>query len=556
MKQPYYEVNGVTYEVATDVEDNENSDLSLIDQNGNAVCIFSDGHLRTKNFNSEERRLSVLMEGGGMYSDTGYDTWQIADYYDANRTAMFIWTGGARAVKVPVSGSLFQFDSDNLLITKDTVGTDFFPLDENCVFVRFSTRLSVKEREDFVFLGGNPSEKKRVQLRPDEIKLAFKVDENIITTARLVLPPNYTVDGKKVPLIVWDSGDGGFVYWNSHTIGDAYSGRINGIHYLRDSGFAVLEIYSWGSYYNQKYPLCGQRAAMPIPTHIATHKAGIEYALSRYNIDSDNIFHISKSGSGKLALYYALQKPSFNLRAIYAMAPVFDDLNFVGWGMTDYRLALYEELNMRGEPETVGSPAYQYKNGTPVEDGGYNGTGWAMHSDKGKSFINENADKFTPIVPGWMNLCGQTIAQKIADTHAFSAAFWEGYTYNSQTETWSWTDPTKLPATRGDVCYTRNDLVMIGNHIPIMVIMSPTDEQTPYWDAIEVVKQLLNGGDDASMYELADGGHSGPDLSISGANYVANITTRLGVHYEGVSIGWYVACEDIFARFLQNYLTE
>lgn len=550
MKQPYLEINGVTYEVATDVGNDNNSDLSVVDQNGNAVVIFEGGNICTKNFNSEERALSVLMERGGMFSATGYDTWEIADYNAFYRTALFVWTGGARAVKCPFAGNLFQFNSSNVLITKNTVGTGYFPLDENCAFIRFSTNHeTVKERELFVFAGGNPSEKKRTQLRSDEEKLTFKVDEHIFTTARLLLPPNYTADGEKVPLIIWDSSDGSFKYWNTHTMGDNYPGRINGLHYLRDSGFAVVEIYSWGSYYFQKYPDCGNRSAMPIPTHIATHKAGVEYVLNRYNIDPENIFHISASGSGKLALYYALERPKFNLKSIYAMCPVFDDLNFVGWGMQDYRLALFEELNMRGDAETEGTPAYQYKNGTPISEGGYNGTAWVPRSNKGKQFIADNADKFTFAVPGWMNLCGQTITQKMQDTFDFADAFWEGYTYNNGS--WSWTDPTKLPATRGGVCYTRDNLVLVGNHIPLMVVMSPTDEQTPYWDANEVVEQLLNGGCDASMVTLETGGHSGPTLSTSGANVVENVTTRLGYEYETVSIGWYLAVEDIYARFLK-----
>ena len=287
---------------------------------------------------------------------------------------------------------------------------------------------------------------------------------------------------------------------------------------------------------------------MPIPTHLATHEKGVEYVINRYNIDAENIFHISKSGSGKIALYYALKKPSFNLRSIYAMAPVFDDLNFVAWRMKDYRQALFEELKLEGDKDVEGTPAYQFINGTPIADGGYNETSWAIHSSNGKAFINENADKFMPIVPGWMNLCGQTIEEKIADTHAFSAAFWEGCTYNSTTGKWNWTGPS--PQSRGDLCYTRYDLVMTGNDIPLMVIMSPTDEQTPYWNALEVVLQLQNGGKDARMISLEGGGHSGPDLSLSGSNVKKNVTTRLGVQYESVSIGWYLVVDDIYNRFL------
>lgn len=548
------EINEVPFDLSPVSQGEVTEPFSIADENGKAVVVFSGGDIITKNFNSSARELSVMMERGGITSagNDAYDEFSV--FYANIRTAMFVHPGGATYVQFPMSGTLYQFDSDNELLSSSLVSTSPFPLDEGCDFIRFTSATSSRiDRMVVRFYGGQPYESKRVRLRETlSERLIYAVDESVCTTARLVLPPNYTTDGKKVPLIIWDSGDGSFRYWWQHEIGDSYPGRIAGIEYLRDSGFAVLEIYSWGSYYFQTYPDCGGRSAMPIPTHLATHEKGVEYVLSRYNIDPENIFHISKSGSGKIALFYALQKPSFNLRSIYAMAPVFDDLTFVGWGNKNYRQALFDELNMRGDTETEGTPAYQYINGTPVADGGYNGTSWAMHSDKGKQFINENADKFTPIVPGWMNLCGQTIAEKIADTHAFSAAFWEGYTYDSETGNWSWTGPR--PATRGDVCYTRDNLVMIGNHIPFTVIMSPTDEQTPYWDALEVVKQLLNGGDEASMVTLATGGHSGPDLSDSsvwGDCYVENVTTALGIEYAGVSIGWYLAVQDIYARFLR-----
>lgn len=530
-------------------QDNENADLVLSDPNGKNVGVFSNGHFKTKKFDSSAHHIKVLMERGGIES-AGYDAYSINSYNSQVRTAFFLDANGAESIITGQEGYLYQFDDEYELLSNGITTGRRESLVEGCKYIRFTYAGDFVEYLEMVFFGDNkPKEVKRVQLRTTSERLVYKVDENICTTARLKLPPNYTIDGAKVPLILWDSGDGSFTDWESELGAPGYAGRVNGLNYLCDQGFAVLEIYSWGSYNYQHHDGCDGRSAMPIPSHLASHEKGVEYVLSRYNIDPENIFHLSKSGSGKLALYYALERPKFNLKSIYAMAPVFDDLTFVGWGMKGYRTALFEELNMRGDSQTEGTPAYQFINGTPVADGGYNGTSWVPRSNNGKQFIEDNADKFTMVVPGWMNLCGQTISEKIADTHAFAAAFWEGYTYDSETQTWSWTGD--LPATRGDVCYTRDNLVMVGNHIPIMVIMSPTDEQTPYWDALEVVKQLLNGGNDASMYTLQGGGHSGPDLSTSGANYVANITTRLGVHYDGVSIGWYVACEDIYARFLK-----
>lgn len=84
------------------------------------------------------------------------------------------------------------------------------------------------------------------------------------------------------------------------------------------------------------------------------------------------------------------------------------------------------------------------------------------------------------------------------------------------------------------------------------VIMSPTDEQTPYWNALEVVKQFQNGGADVEMITLATGGHSGPDLSTGGNTSVSDVTTRLGIHYDVVSIGWYLAAEDILGKYVRE----
>ena len=370
-----------------------------------------------------------------------------------------------------------------------------------------------------------------------------------------MLPPNYCVEGDPVPLIIWDSGDGSFRDWDNYECA-SYPGRANGVRYLRDQGFAVLEIYSWGSRYYKKYPGCGGRSAMPIPTHLATHEKGVEYVLDRYNIDSENIFHISKSGSGKIALYYALERPSFNLKSIYAFAPVFDDLNFVGWGMKGYRQALFEELDLQGTAEEI----EDFLEGKPYDfdveyaaEHGLNITlnsSWQMHKPIGRSFIAKNAEKFKMVSVDWMNMPSQTINELMDSTHRYSEVFWEGYNrhYEDGKFFFRW-DDYSLPASHSNA-YTRYNLVRNGSHIPFTVIMSPTDEQTPYWNAYEIVKQLQNGGEDARMITLERGGHSGPDLSTGGSNSRSNITTRLGVYYDVVSIGWYLVVEDIYNRFL------
>lgn len=503
----------------------------------------------------------ATIERGAIKKD-GSDDANISSYEHWIRSAFFIETNGAKSIYIPTNTFapciVWQYDSDHKLILRSKI-TSALPLDENCSYIRFHIRADNTPRNISVFLQGGediPKEVKRVQMGDIFDRIVYAVDEDF-TTALLRLPPNYDVDGDSVPLIVWDSGDGSFSNWDSYE-GGTYPGRLNGLSYLQDQGFAILEIYSWGAYYYRKYPGCGRRSAMPIPTHIATHEKGVEYVLSRYNIDKENIFHVSKSGSGKIALYYAMIKPSFNLKSIYAFAPVFDDLNFVGWGMKDYRQALFEELDLQGTEEEItdfieGTPydydiSYIHENNVEVELN----RSWQMHKPLGRSFILKNAEKFKLVSVDWINVEGQTIQEKIDATHKFSEIFWTGYQryYNEEHNkfAYKWIDMS-LPALRSN-SYTRHNLIRRGCDIPFTVIMSPTDEQTPYWNALEVVLQFQNAGEDARMITLKSGGHGGPDLSTRGKNVVENVATRHGKVYNNVSIGWYYVVEDIYNRFL------
>lgn len=502
----------------------------------------------------------VAIERGSLNGDGSEDA-KMSNYECWVRSSYFIETNGATTVRIPVSRSgqcfVCQYDADHKMI-KSCAMEDEVSLNKQCKYIRFKIRAVNTPKSVSVLLSGGegePRETKRVQISTPYERLVYEVSDDVFTTAILMLPPNYSTDGESVPLIVWDSGDGSFRDWDSYECA-SYKGRANGIRFLRDCGFAVLEIYSWGSKYYKKYPGCGGRSAMPIPIHLATHEKGVEYVLDRYNISSDYIFHISKSGSGKLALYYALIRPSFNLKSIYAFAPVFDDLNFVSWGMEGYRQALFDELDLQGTDEEVsfflkGAPydfdvEYKRKHKLNISLA----RSWQMHKPLGRSFIAKNAEKFKTVSVDWVNMPGQTIEELMDCTHKFSEMFWEGYNrhYEDGRFFFKWDDYSN-PASHSD-SYNRYNLVRTGSHIPFTVIMSPTDEQTPYWNALEVVKQLQNGGEDAQIITLEGGGHSGPDLSEEGATVKTNVTTRLGIHYDKVSIGWYLAVEDIYNRFI------
>lgn len=582
-------LNNTTYDVGAEesieLKDIANSsiDFAVIDEDDNTILVIENGNIRTKNFDSKtvggnNNGVFVTMEHGNI--NTNSTTLGIDEYYSLHlskvRTAFFINVQNGTELVIPnhASYTLFMYNTNYECIGCTNVINYVAELLATTKYIRFVINSGDSLDDIKIIINGavtTPIQEKRVPQRKfypnandtsiyDYVeKFSYDVDGEMYTVAQLVLAKNYTPNDKKSPLIIWDSGDGSYSNWDTYnTLGTNYQGRNNGLRYLRDEGFSILEIYSWGSYYHEKYPSCGGRSAMPIPTHLKTHEKGVEYVLSRYNIDENNIFHVSKSGSGKLSLWYALESPSFNLKAIYPMAPVFDDLNFMGWGTQGYRQALYEELNLKGTTDQIN----QFLNGTPIEKGG-NGSSWKFGghpteasdlSDdspefvaniaSNQDFILNNAGKFMRASVCWHNLIGQTISEKVQDTFDFGNTFWDAKANNQQGS-----------STTGASCYNRYNLAMIGNGIPMMVIMGKSDEQTPFWSAYEVVKQLTNGGCEASIIETNYvANHSSPDLSTDSdsLNVKTNITTRLGVTYSTVSIGWYFICQDINKKYLAH----
>lgn len=544
-------------------------DFAISDEFGNAILELKGGHIKTKEFDSRTPQSStgnmqVRMERGNI-DVNGYDTDSINDYANYVKCSYYLNIEGATAFRVVGQNNytLLQYNSNHEVISVSSVSDGVSQIAAGCVYVRFVIHTNDVAKDLSVLTNARLREEKRVQLRAVSERLVFQVDGDVCTTSRLMLPPNYSINGKPVPVVMWDNADGGFRDWNLYDFNNTYAGVVNGLSYLRDQGFAIFEVYSWCSHYNNEYPDCGGRGAMPIPTHIKAHDKGIEYILDRFNLDKDNIFEMSWSGSGKYSLYLALEKQKFNIKSIYAFAPVFDDLSVGGsWGMIDYRKALYEELNMDGTADQI----RDFLTYTPLELGGNNkswlyncppktvdqgGSGDVSPDDpnfianlkSNQDFIRNNIEKFTCICVNWRNSIGQTIDNKLNDSLQFTYDFWfGGKEYN---------DPT-----HEEDIYNHHDMAMIGSHVPFSVIMSKNDGSCPYWCVLETVNQLRNGGCDAKiMYTASTGGHTSPCNHIPSTDGIwgkGNIDTRLGIHYSGVAIGWYLACEDIYSRFLNQ----
>lgn len=488
-------------------------------------------------------RLSVRMERGGL-KNTGAMDYTIASYNNYIRSSMLIKLNGATKVTgVNLTGfTVYEYSSTFGYLGTSNEGAI---LRSSARYIKIVKQTSTLPDEVFLSFDGFAEEVYNVQIEKGESSgyllsetLVFDVGGGVCTTARLLLPPNYSIDGAKVPLFIWNACDGSYLNWD-YNIGHNNSAVNNlktQLQYLADEGFAVLNIYPWGSYNNTHYPSCGSSTAA-VPVTLRGHKKAVEYVTSRFNVSDQHIFQSSHSGGGKVSSYYAIHKPSFNLEHIFAFAPVIDGLCFGQWSApyTDFRRAIAHEM----EIEDVEGGNYDVFVGT-------NGTAaWPMTNDAGKAFIMGNFEKFAKCsVLTWQNLSEQTPAQKLEDTTTFGTG-WRADKTNA-----------------GSAIYNRDDLTIYGDGVPISIIGAVDDVETPYLVMREFVNQLNNGkaghaelitlpnaaGDEYGNGHNNNTGHPAPVYY----NTKANVQTRYGGTYATVPYGWWYAVKHIYDNYLNN----
>lgn len=490
---------------------------------------------------TEMRAKSIKMERGGL-KDTGAMDYTIASYNGNIRTAMLVKRNDATRIagKTLTGFTVYEYEEDFSFIQKtDNVTTLEF--DSDCRYFKIA-KATMNNYESAIFLfDGDIKEVYNVQMESgtytDESltrlyseTLVFEVDEKICTTARLLLPSNYSIIGKKVPLIIWCGCDGSYPSWNYPIdyVGSQPSSITAQLQYLVSEGFAVMNVYPWGSYNNINFPSCGMSGAVPVPVTLRVYEKAVEYVTTRFNISDTNIFMSSWSGSGKLSAYYAIHKPTFNLRSIYAFSPVVDGgcwrMCETLSGATGFRGATNSEMRFEGTAEQI----RQYK-----EDSN------SMSVEDALAFKKLNAEKFAKFSSiKWQNLTGSYLKDGVLHEHTIEDKVEDSMAWG---EAWraSQSSPIGL---RGSV-YNRYELAITGDGAPITIIGAEDDLACPYLAMEEFIIQLQNGGAEARIITLPNstGGHSAP---ITG-----NAVT---VGNSQIPYGWWYMAQDIKSRFLKQ----
>jgi hypothetical protein len=326
--------------------------------------------------------------------------------------------------------------------------------------------------------------------------------KGLFTSMCYMLPPNYSHDGNKVPLVIWFDGNGNYNSMNSFFSSNKYPG----LQYVRDEGFAVMEVFSWGNYYDDKSlsgnPI-GWDQPYPVPICLDCIKKGIEYIVDRYNIDSDDIHIMSKSMGGIISTYF-VNRPIWDFKSIGMFSPAMDVLALNGRDPSS-RMGIVEELGFTGENL---SDFYDISiDRTKPEEGGPN----FYYSPRCQHVWLANMGGLARINPIWLDIIDNTLDEK------YSASL-------ADAQAWH-TNPADTNI------YTHPEYKKLGI-VPVKIWAATQDEDVPYRAIIQTVNNWRNTGHQAEI-RTANSGHSYFDVDST----PIEVTTILGITHS-VTCGW------------------
>lgn len=485
----------------------ESGSIALMFKKDDSTSIVADDYdATTKIMQENDYELTYDLEGGTWSSSTSnrFDY----HYHDSMRRNKYpLIIRGNKMVMLPVgTGAIIFCDADGAVLESCPLslnGNAFFDVPSNAEYMDITMTQTTSQVTVNIFGTYAPYFSKRIYRNSgDTIVQDIDIEPNLYTNISYKLPVNYSASGDPVPLVLWIAGNNG--YSQMH-VGFPAS-TVTGLGYLRDEGYAILQVFSWGSYYYGKYPNCGKDQPYPIPICLRCLKMGIENFIDRYNIDKNNIHVIGRSFGGQMALHYALH-PFSGLKSVTMFDPVIDFLSMRG-RFSDARKALAEELSLNGDLDDF----------YDINEDGSTATGVDNYyfSDRCMEIWAQNMPDVIRLNVAWDNLTEGTLNEHYADSIADARNWWNNGKYTVE-----------------DIY--DNDNYHVTSKIPVKMVYALDDASTPTQAMQEKIAQLRNGGNPTEEYTVPSGGHDAVSVSTT---YAQTITTSLGIVCENVQIGW------------------
>lgn len=344
----------------------------------------------------------------------------------------------------------------------------------------------------------------KMEYEPNDLHFSYPIDETYKNYGMIKLPKNYTVNGDKVPLIVFCHGSADYRYLGVTSMTTNYNKFYN---YLRDCGYAVCDFFGLSS----KYYNVASANQWCIPLSNSCYDKGIQYVLDNFNVDPNNIFVGCKSLGGNEALNL-YDNDRYNIKAVGMLAPQLNPLaDAYGYTQKSREISA-DSMGVSDTLKNMLISEYYFKTSTDDHI--------TESAEKRPALVEaftENYDILARYNPFWTNLI-MSKTDKIVNSF-----------------------PLNVPSVGFTDFPAETDVIRIPHGKRALKIWAAIDEDTIDVDQCKfLVHALLNGGGNASirLFPENTGKHHAVDTDAN-APQTLGVTTKTGVYYETIPTAYY-----------------
>lgn len=474
---------------------------------------------------------------GGMNYDYGCDTLTYDTFYNYRKSAFMYSVHGGQEVKIkiknPTSVSqmrVYYYTENNGAITYlssvgsltfDANGVCRFTAPTNAKYFRFLLTLVTAGMQHFYPAEITSDEEIEEKFLPNiqlpsygNLTFAYNTEGDNYTSGQMILPPNYSVDGKKVPLYVVLHGTSSMNTWEQKIGTNSGASTKSLLQYMANEGFAVFDCYPFTSEY---YKSTGQIACASLPMIKRAFESGIEFVCSHYNVDINQVFFSAFSLGGQLGYYFAGSSP-IKPKGIAMLAPS------IGFASVIFRTFFLEES---GRQLIV--DALDLSNEENVST--FISTSKGLNNDTVKQFVVDHLDKFAGLIGYADNVHGATREEQYE------------WMITGVSQLPQWMQDENIPAIPSG---WSNGVPAIVNHpdlskyepVPMKYWATFDDVNTSTHANYTIYKWLKNGGTDVQWRTLPNGGGGHHAIDTSSTAEKVSGTTRQGVSYSDIPVAY------------------
>lgn len=359
-----------------------------------------------------------------------------------------------------------------------------------------------------------------------KIQFAYIVDGETYTAGQLLLPPNYSVDGKPCPLVVLLHGTSSMNTWTQEIGTNSGTSTRYLLDYLTNEGFAVFDCYCFTSkYYSANY----QNQAAPLPVFLQAYTEGVKHVCRNFNVDIENVCSFAMSAGGNLAHMLLHEYGDVDFRAIAMLCP-----------STGFASLIFRQFFLHQSMRTLIVNYLGLANET--------GASTFISTDKGldnataRNFVSDHLDSFAGLICGAIGVNGATFEDQY------------DWMVTGQTTLPQWMSDLSLPSIpSGWTTSPATGVPSLVNHPELTAFSSVP---VKFWQAFDdvnvsghtnytIYNWLKNGGTNVQWRTMPNGtgGHHAVDTDANALK--SSGTTRLGVSYSNIATA-YVEMADFF----------